>query len=310
MMSSSKENSPLDGWPVSRVFLVLLVSIQGCLPDLEGAVGGGPGNRDAGDTPPPTEVTLATYNVENFDFGGTGEEQYAAVARFAATEAVDVLVLEEIQNDAAGDDEAAFTRALDDASYPMAYHSLSSMSDGFNAIGVWSRFPLSDVREILRENTRTVLRFGVQIDDDRLWCYGCHLKSGGDSLSRSRRREESARLEAYIAKNHDPASEHIAVLGDMNTMSDDDWRDGGTMSCLALRSDNPGNTANDLTAVNYRELPEGWTYPARSSLLDHLLLSPAALERYQTGSVRIPEPVNDTGRAPSDHLPVVLDLRY
>jgi endonuclease/exonuclease/phosphatase family metal-dependent hydrolase len=255
-------------------------------------------------------VTIATFNVENLDRGGTAAPQYSAAARFAAAEEVEVLVLQEIQNDAAGDDESELGFALETLSYPLPYHAMSSMSDGFNAVGVWSRFPLSSVVEILPENTRTVLRFSIELENDRLWFYGCHLKSGDDATSSTTRSSEAARLEAHLVESHDPVSEPIVVLGDMNTMSEADWREGGTLSRLTLRSDNPSNTANDLAAVNFVELPETWTYPSQSSLLDHILLSKAALEHYETGSVRVPRPAGDDGRAISDHLPVVLDLRY
>jgi endonuclease/exonuclease/phosphatase family metal-dependent hydrolase len=166
------------------------------------------------------------------------------------------------------------------------------------------------VSEILPENTRTVLRFRVDIDSRSVWFYGCHLKAGSDLASEERRRKEAERLAAYIVDHHDPATDPIVVLGDMNTANAGDFGDGGTLSFLTLTFDNPGNLENDFTAVNYLALPETSTFPAGDRVLDHIILSPGAFGFYLEGSVEIPAP-EGTGAGvpgPSDHLPVTLDM--
>ncbi len=286
--------------------LLAAIAYASCMPELPSDDVVAFESADAGTQA--RRLTIATYNVADFDADGTAPPQHSAVARFAATEGIDVLILEEIQSAASDDDVTAFTRALEVVSHPMPHRAVTAMSDGFNAIGVWSRFPLIDVDEILEENTRTVLRFGVDAGGTPLRFFGCHLKSGDDPASRSARLREAARLEAYLTAHHDPAREPVIVLGDMNTMSDSDWADQGTLSRLRLTSDNPKNSANDLTAVNLEALPEGWTYPAMESLLDHILLSPAAMSRYRPESVRLAAPLGDGVPSPSDHLPVMLDF--
>jgi hypothetical protein len=266
-------------------------------------------DTDTGTETVSVEITIAQYNVENFDLGGDADGQYGYIAQFAKDCGIDVIVVEETQS--SDGDEAGFTTALEDISYPMDFHSLSSMSDNFNSIGVWSRYPLESVSEILEENTRTIYRFSIDMgDDDQIWFYGCHLKSGTDTDSQDRRKTEAGRLETYILENHDPLSESVVVLGDMNTMSDGDWLADGTIDRLTLKSDNPGNTDNDFIDVNYTELPDEYTYPSYESLLDHVILSPEAMNHYVDGSVEIPNPGGDGDYGPSDHYPVILTVEY
>ena len=154
-------------------------------------------------------ITVATYNVEDFDLGGKGEAQHAHVARFARASGVDVLVFQEMQHGTGSDDAELFTRALETISYAMPHHAVSTMSDGFNAIGVFSRLPLGDAAEVLPENTRTVYRFQVLIGQIPLWFYGCHLKSGTDAASRGKRKQEAMRLASFIIESHNLVAEHL-----------------------------------------------------------------------------------------------------
>jgi len=260
------------------------------------------------DSGPAEEITVATYNVEDFDLGGAAGGQYANVAAFARDYGLGVLVVVEVQPD----DEAAFANALTDVGYSMEYHSFSSMSDGFNAIGVWSRYPFLSIDELLTQNTRTVYGFEIKVGpkSEHVWFYGCHLKSGSDAASLTKRQTEAQLIESYVLDNHDPVTESVVVLGDMNTMNDEDWLAAGTIGYLTLQSDNPGNTANDFTAVNYTELPQEWTDPGWKDILDHIILSPEAMKHYVDGSVEVPHPAGDGDYGPSDHYPVVLKLQY
>lgn len=268
---------------------------------------------DSGLDPPETSegttVTLATFNVEDFDLGGDGSPQHLPVARFAQSYGVDILVLQEIQHGGPDDDAETFSRALESLDYPMPYQALTPMSDGHNAVGLWSRFPVDAAEALLPENTRTVLRARVTVGQSPVWIYGCHLKAGTAPEDVARRTAEASRLAALLLDAHDPAATPLVVLGDMNTASEGDWLQSGTLAELTLTSDNPGNADNDLVPVNRQELPENPTVAAGDLLLDHILLSAFLWERYTPGSVAVPHPDGDGPHGPSDHFPVLLDLR-
>lgn len=288
---------------------VVAGAIFGCFPDwdtqLEGSKDADTEDRNSDE---PTTVTVCAYNVENFDLGGDADGQYDRIAEFVADRDVDILAVEEIQNNADGDDASLFGEALENASHPMPYSGMSAMSDGFNALGVWSRFPLSDMAEILSENTRTVYRFTADIDGASIVFFVCHLKSGSDEKSLAKRTTEASRIEQHIVRKYDPASQNIILLGDMNTMCDADFEASGTLSYLSLQSNNPENTTDDFIPVNLTELPDAPTYPSYGSILDHILLSPAAHALYIAGSIQIPTPDGGGPHGPSDHYPVMLSL--
>ena len=255
-------------------------------------------------------VTIATFNVEKFDLGGEGKGQYNAVAEFARDFEIDVLVLQEIQNDSRGDDETIFSSVLETESYPMPYRAMTSMSDGFNAIGVWSRFSLSNSEEILRENTRTVLVVDVHVDEYVFRLFSCHLKAGGDLEETDQRMTEAARLESFILNSTAPESMDLVLLGDMNTGTDADFAPGGTLDRLSLRSNNEQTSLDDFWPVNYSLMPELSTFPSSGAVFDHILLSRTAVDLLVPESVMVPSIAGDGFFEPSDHRPVLLQLSF
>ena len=288
--------------------VAVCLALFGCFPDVD-FDSSGSGTRDAGETVEETdahlEVTLATFNVENFDLGGEAEGQYDHVAAFAAEFRVDILVLEEVQKDGSFDDEALFSEALAAAGYEMPYVAFSTMSDGFNALAVWSRYPLSGFEEILPANTRTAIRFEADADKAVLSFVGCHLKSGADGEAFALRREEATRIAAYIDESFDLSTDAVVLLGDLNTMTDADFASSGTLDVLDLSFSGKGS----LYPVNWRELPDTPTYPSTGSVLDHIFVSPSIREAYVEGSVAVPRPEGDGPCGPSDHCPVLVGLR-
>ncbi len=182
------------------------------------------------------------------------------------------------------------------------------MSDGYNASAVWSRYPLSNFEEILSENTRTVYVFNAAVNKKNVLFMSCHLKSGGDTKSVAIRIEEAHRIEKYISDNLEPSIGDIILLGDMNTMSAADRSSGGTIDILSLRSNNPDDETDDFYPVNYIELPNIFTYPLSKAILDHIILSPPARQKYIPNSIKIPTLYGDGPFGPSDHLPVVIKL--
>ncbi len=241
-----------------------------------------------------TTVVIMTYNVEKFDKGGDiPSGTYAAIANTVKTNSTDIINLCEVES--SGNDETSFSSALTTAGWAMNYHAFSSMSDDYNSIGHFSRYPVSDVSEILASSTRTVYRYKVTVGSSAIWLYGCHLKSGTDSTAESRRKTEAQALANYIRANHDESSEYIVILGDMNTMNLGDWSQsppatGGTSTVdyLELRDDSDAsNNFTSLTRVkatiNYSNGTSNytttWNYPSGLPL-DHIILSPALYARY------------------------------
>jgi len=89
-----------------------------------------------------------TYNVEKFDKGGDiPSGTYAAIANTVKTNSTDIINLCEVES--SGNDETSFSSALTTAGWAMNYHAFSSMSDDYNSIGHFSRYPVSEVSEIL-----------------------------------------------------------------------------------------------------------------------------------------------------------------
>ena len=285
---------------------VSLFGLFGCFENWDlGTLDTGYVDPDAGDAPPSTAFTVATYNVENFDLGGDADGQYANVAAFAAEAELDVLVLQEVQQDANGDDIMLFIQALGDAGYSMPYFESSSESDGFNALAVWSRIPIWDFEEIARQNTRTAIRFAVGYSGPDVTLIACHLKSGEDPTSAAKRTQEARVLAAYIMDHLNRIGETLILLGDMNTSARADFVPYGTLDLLTL----PQSPKGQLVPVNLNELPDTPTYPSSGGILDHILLSPATLQYYISGSAAVPHPAGDGPYGPSDHYPVLVKLR-
>jgi len=92
----------------------------------------------------------------------------------------------------------------------------------------------------------------------------------------------------------------------------EDFSANGTLEYLELKSDT--DESNNFYSINYHLLPNTYTYPHEiyvESLLDHIILSPAAYNfHYESGSIRVPSPEGDGTYGASDHYPVVLDLGF
>lgn len=265
-----------------------------------------------------------TYNVENFDKGGDiASGTYTEIANIVKTNNTDIINLCEVQS--TDNDEASFNAALTASGWPMAHHAFSSLSDNYNSIGYFSRYPISDVSEILSANARTIYRYKMTVEDKEIWFYGCHLKSSTNSASEKRRKKEAKRLANYIRGNHhDLASEYIVILGDMNTMNTGDWSEnppatGGksTVDYLELRDDSdPSNNFTSITrlkaTINFSgagssDYTTTWNYP-NGLPLDHIILSPALYAKYiDETKYRVGSGNKHTN--PSDHYLVTLRIR-
>jgi len=286
--------------------------------------------------------TIFTYNVEKFDKGVTGSAArpngtttyFTEIAMIMKTNVVDVVGLNEVSNLNSGEADA-FANALSTAGHAMPYYQFSSRSDGYNCNAYYSRYPVSNVSEIGMlgtttnwGGTRTVYRYKVTFPgNNEVWFYGCHLKSGTDSASAGRRRDEATGLGNFIRAHHDINTEYIVVYGDMNTMNTEDWpaglvgnnnagqaptgsADGSTVALLEHRNQpNPAEYFTSLTRAGIYPNTTMFNYP-NGMPLDHIVLSPAlynnhyvvnSIRRIGTGS----EALN-----PTDHYGVRLQLAF
>ncbi|MFF7180760.1 endonuclease/exonuclease/phosphatase family protein [Streptomyces sp. NPDC008121] len=150
------------------------------------------------------DLTVATHNVnaDNPDPEGT--------ARQIAGSGADVVALEELK----GEMVPVYERGLAEA-YP--YHSV------LGTVGLWSRFPLSDSREVdIQMGWTRAMRSTVDTPRGEVAVYVAHLPSVRVKLNAgftANQRDNSAdALGEAIA--HDP-NERVVLLGDLNgTMND------------------------------------------------------------------------------------------
>ena len=253
-----------------------------------------------------TEITLMSWNVANFD--GAPWDGFNKIANVVKNQQVDILILNEVQDN--DNDETYFAQALTAAGWTMQYHSFSSRSDGYDSIGIFSRYPVTATTEILDPpGPRSIYKATVALPGEKtITIYGAHLKSGVTAPDLSARTNQAKQLANYIRSNHtDLGSDLIAILGDMNTMGTtagdpvEDFLPGSTLDMLCLKDDAvPGN---DFTPVNQTWLSTTATFSS-GSLLDHIILSPAARNRYVSGSVFIQATTFGTNSGYSDHRSV------
>lgn len=150
------------------------------------------------------ELTVATHNVnaENADPSGT--------ARDVAASGADVVALEELTAAAVPVYEAAMASTY-------RYHSVQG------TVGLWSKYPLGDVRPVdIKLGWIRAMRATVSAPDGRLAVYVAHLPSVRVKLEAgftARQRDTSA--DALGEAISDEKASRVVLLGDLNgTMND------------------------------------------------------------------------------------------
>jgi exonuclease III len=262
-------------------------------------------------TGPGVSVTVATYNVRDFD----NEDSYMHTADFIKRQNVDIIVFEEIQpSDQIGLNKELMNNEIYMTSIEFNYEQYN------DHISVWSKYPVSQMESIIKGSYRDpitfekvfvpryIFRFKVLIDEHEIWFYGCHMKAGADDEDLKKRRAQAYALAEYIKNNHDEESENIVIVGDMNTVTDADLIEQGTLGYLTFTYDNFENKFNDFSAMNYTYLSnDRYTYHSYyKSIIDHIIISAPLLEKYIDNSVDVVHPEGD----PSDHYPVLLRLYF
>lgn len=143
------------------------------------------------------DLTVVSHNVDE------GNTDPAGTARVLARAGADVLALEELSDASA----AVYTRELASA-YP--HHAV------LGGVGIWSRHPLADVKEVPIMPWTRAMRASVRTPDGPVAVYAVHLASVRISAAgfTTGRRNEAARALA-AALRAEPAP-RVVVLGDFN----------------------------------------------------------------------------------------------
>ncbi len=263
--------------------------------------------------------TVATFNLYDLTRPGA----HANVARFIAERGIDLILFQEIQPADAADLAQSLAAEGVDMHYAFSARGGYGGDIGDDYLAVFSRHPLTAHETILGGSfpdpvtgewfdfryMRPVHRVSLTVFGLDLTVYNLHLKAQVPFPEcdgcLERRRAQARALETYILEHDAPEMAPILVAGDANSALDADFEPGNTLDLLTLRSDNPANSANDLTPVNFTYRRES-THLDFDSLLDHLILSPALMTRYVPDSVEVVAPSGN----PSDHKAVLLRLAF
>ncbi len=263
-------------------------------------------------------LTFSTFNLYNLVL----PDSYHYLARFIWKYNIGIMVTQEIQREDAEPLIAELKKYGIDVNIEFSSYGGYAGDNGYIYLAIISRYPLTEVETIIDgtyqdpisqeyyeyNNMRPVLKVKLSINNKDLTIYDLHLKAqypiyDCDSCLYKRRAQAHA-LEEYIKNNSDPEIDNIIVAGDMNTALEDDFFEKNTLDMLTLKSDNPEIQDNDFLPVNYTYKRDEPTHTRYYSILDHIILSPSLLKKYQEDSIEI---VTPKGR-PSDHRAVILRL--
>ncbi|MDR2735205.1 MAG: endonuclease/exonuclease/phosphatase family protein [Spirochaetota bacterium] len=297
----------------------------------DGAGSQGSSSSAFSEAEPGTQITIAVFNAEDFNSDKAARTgTYATVADIIATNAIDVIVFCECEPwDMRMLGAELANRGISMTNRITTSNTSNPDDDDYlhDEVSIWSRFRIVSFSQVLRgyytdpvsgesvNAPRYFLRACVDVGGRAFWFYGGHLKATSSSTlpqDIKRRRAQARALEELIKASHNPVTEYITILGDMNTTEAEEFLDTGTLGYLTLKSDNPANTANDFTPINatYFPMPGGYTWKAYTgtweSLLDHIIISPALMARYIPDSAQIL--MKGVEPRISDHYPIMLRI--
>ncbi|MGB4571930.1 MAG: endonuclease/exonuclease/phosphatase family protein [Rectinemataceae bacterium] len=298
----------------------------------------------AGDIPPAgLPLRIATWNVRDCAISDakTGERisLHDGIAAVVRDLRVDIIVFEEIQrDDGKGGDIALLSVALAKAGWAMPWNS-SVESGGQDDLAVFSRYRILSSEAVLAPGEakawpRPGIRAEVDTGAGHLQLYGFHFKAMSDPESQAARLRQATALAGLLRaeigagtapgadnvhgihntdssdSSNNAANALIVVGGDFNTTNTDELSGPGSTLAMLQLKDN-ADPSDDFLAANLRYLPGIPTYADERyrSVLDHIILSPAAARSLVPGSVSIAELPETNGAAPlSDHRPVLVEL--
>jgi endonuclease/exonuclease/phosphatase family metal-dependent hydrolase len=271
--------------------------------------------------PASSPLRVATWNVRDCAAWDASRKERIALHDYVAgsikAAAADIIVLEEIQADGSkGGDIALLSVALARAGWAMPYVAVVD-AKGEDDLAIFSRLKIERQGSVLEPGAkgawpRPGIFASVQAVNGRIDLYGFHFKAMGDAKSASARRAQAEALGEHLraAYGADLAKAAIVVAGDFNTAADADFGEkGSTMSALRLAEDS--DPANDFTALNdrFRRSEPTFVDSRYSSVLDHILVSPALAAGIAPGSVEVIAPLPGPGKIPtSDHRIVVATI--
>lgn len=294
--------------------LVLLISI-GCSP---GSSTGDDGNGGTANPPPGFQLTpegvanaleIATWNLEHFPLNGTTSIE--RIAEIIKQLDIDIFALQEIE------DISAFQQLLDklpeynglfsDDQYQGGDYQKTGIIFKNNLVTVVSQEMLFSGDSYAFPRPPLLLRIDAR-KNGKLFDFFLiiiHLKAFDDAENRERRRAAALALKNYMDEKINGQVElekDYIVAGDWN----DEIDDPESENAFQVFIDAPGLyqfltlplTGNDVNA----------SYPSRSSLIDHILVSADCLVEYQGGSIktlRIDDSVGSYFDTVSDHRPVM-----
>lgn len=256
-------------------------------------------------------IRVGCWNLNDCDMDD-GITRYAEIAAIIKAAGINVILLCEVQqDDENGADISNLQDALSSAGWPLEYQT-SVETGGEDDVAVLSSYPIASTATIVTpsgsEWPRPMMRADVSINGQVLHLLVGHLKAMEDNTSLMKRRAQASALASYI-RTAGLSSGYVVIGGDMNTVAAGDRADDATISAtypqatldyLQLLDD--ADSTNNFWASNENAIPGESTHRL-GSVLDHLILSPAATGAYVTGTVDV------YGTAAcSDHFPVYLDL--
>ena len=266
-------------------------------------------------------LRVATWNVRDCAAYDAARKERVALHDYVAgsikAAAADVIVLEEIQADGSkGGDIALLSVALARAGWAMPYVAVVD-AKGEDDLAVFSRRRIDRQGPVLEPGVkgswpRPGIFASIEVDGGRLDLFGFHFKAMGDSKSASARRAQALALGDYLRAAYGAGLPQAAIVvaGDFNTATDADFSEkGSTLSALRLSED--ADPANDFTALNdrFRRNEPTFVDSRYSSVLDHILVSPALASGLGPGSVEVISPSPGPGKIPtSDHRIVVATI--
>ncbi len=268
-----------------------------------------------------TTLRVATWNVRDCaayePASKTRIPLHDYVARTIKASSADVIVLEEIQSDEGkGGDIALLSVSLAREGWSMPFVAVVN-ARGEDDLAIFSRYRIADYGPVLDPAEgdawpRPGIFASVDSGAAEVDIYGFHFKAMGDKKSETARRSQAEALGRHLAAVYGEtlSSRAIVLAGDFNTANDTDLEgEASTMSALRLAGDeDPGN---DFLAANYRYRPDEPTFADSrySSILDHILLSPALALGMDRERVEVLKPSPGPGKIPtSDHSLVLVDI--
>lgn len=277
----------------------------------------------SGTVSPGPEIALrvATWNVRDCAaWDPVAKERIALhdyVARMIREARADIIILEEVQSDEGkGGDIALLSVALAREGWAMPYVAVVN-AKGEDDLAVFSRYKIEDYRPVLEPGPsdnwpRPGIFASIEAGGALLDVYGFHFKAMGDAASERARRAQAEALGRYLVATYGPglSSRAIIVAGDFNTANASDLAgESSTLGALRLAEDN--DAANDFLDANYFYRRDEPTFADSrySSILDHILVSPALAARFDASKVLVLTPPPGQGKIPtSDHNMVIAEI--